>query len=278
MLDGALDGLDDRGPGGARTARFAPDITVLTTAPTYLFWRCAQPELDHPRGAGERRSGRSVACLVAIGPHGSATPRAVLDKLPVDLVVMGEAEEVVQALAGGADPAATPGVVLRHRPPDAPRRRAPGRPLRRSPGARLARRLDRAPTTTITTVSSAPRRARRRGRGLARLPLQLQLLRQAPLPRPLPPAPARARARGDRPADRPGRDLPLLRRRDLPAAARSARGARPAPGAVRRADPDRPLEAGAARAARRRRAASRSRRASRASPSRAARRSTRGAA
>jgi B12-binding domain/radical SAM domain protein of rhizo-twelve system len=45
----------------------------------------------------------------------------VLDKLPVDLVVMGEAEEIVQALAGGADPAATPGVVLRHQSPDAAR-------------------------------------------------------------------------------------------------------------------------------------------------------------
>jgi anaerobic magnesium-protoporphyrin IX monomethyl ester cyclase len=119
MLDGAFEGLDIAGM-AARTARFAPDITVLTTAPTYLFWRCAQPELTIPAVLASALRPQ-VACLAAIGPHGSATPRAVLDKLPVDLVVMGEAEEVVQALAGGADPAATPGVVLRHRPPDAPR-------------------------------------------------------------------------------------------------------------------------------------------------------------
>jgi anaerobic magnesium-protoporphyrin IX monomethyl ester cyclase len=117
MLDGALDGLTIEGL-AERTARFAPDLAVLTTAPTYLFWRCAQPELTVP-AALARALRPDVACLVAIGPHGSATPRAVLDKLPVDLVVMGEAEEVVQALAAGADPAATPGVVLRHRAPDA---------------------------------------------------------------------------------------------------------------------------------------------------------------
>jgi B12-binding domain/radical SAM domain protein of rhizo-twelve system len=118
MVDGALDGLGIEGL-AERTARFNPDMAVITTAPTYLFWRCAQPELTVPAALAAALR-RSVACLIAIGPHGSATPRSVLDKMPVDLVVMGEAEEVVQALAGGAEPAATPGVVLRHRAPDAP--------------------------------------------------------------------------------------------------------------------------------------------------------------
>jgi anaerobic magnesium-protoporphyrin IX monomethyl ester cyclase len=114
MLDGALDGLTVAGLAEG-VERFAPDMAVLTTAPTYLFWRCAQPELTKP-GMLARAIRRHVECLVAIGPHGSATPSAVLAKLPVDLVVMGEAEEVVQALADGADPAATPGVVARDRP------------------------------------------------------------------------------------------------------------------------------------------------------------------
>jgi anaerobic magnesium-protoporphyrin IX monomethyl ester cyclase len=114
MLDGALDGLAI--PDLARrVADFAPDMAVVTTAPTYLFWRCAQPELTIPTTLS-RALRAYVECLVAIGPHGSATPSAVLAKLPVDLVVMGEAEEVVRALAGGADPAATPGVVARDRP------------------------------------------------------------------------------------------------------------------------------------------------------------------
>jgi B12-binding domain/radical SAM domain protein of rhizo-twelve system len=79
-------------------ARFAPDMTVVTTAPSYLFWRCAQPELRVPaellRTLGSR-GGRTVA----IGPHGSSTPETTLRKLGVDAVVRGESEEVVAGLA-----------------------------------------------------------------------------------------------------------------------------------------------------------------------------------
>ena len=32
-------------PGGG----FAPDMAVVTTAPSYLFWRCAPPELRVPQ-------------------------------------------------------------------------------------------------------------------------------------------------------------------------------------------------------------------------------------
>mgnify|MGYP002783941559 CR=1 FL=1 len=83
-------------------AGFAPDMTVVTTAPSYLFWRCAPPELRVPReflDALAGRGGRSVA----VGPHGSATPRAVLRKLDVDIVVRGECEEVVARLADADD-------------------------------------------------------------------------------------------------------------------------------------------------------------------------------
>src|SRR5690242_9205517 len=30
-------------------AAYAPDIAVITTAPSYLFWRCAPPELRVPQ-------------------------------------------------------------------------------------------------------------------------------------------------------------------------------------------------------------------------------------
>src|SRR5213075_2089292 len=30
---------------------FAPDLIVMTTAPSYLFWRCAPPELRVPQEA-----------------------------------------------------------------------------------------------------------------------------------------------------------------------------------------------------------------------------------
>lgn len=42
MLDGLLQGLDNAAL-AERVASFAPDMTVVTTAPTYLFWRCAPP-------------------------------------------------------------------------------------------------------------------------------------------------------------------------------------------------------------------------------------------
>jgi anaerobic magnesium-protoporphyrin IX monomethyl ester cyclase len=82
-----------------RVAAFQPDFTVVTTAPSYLFWRCAPPELRVPQ--------QVVACIrdvakivVAVGPHASTTPRATLEKLGADVVVMGECEEVLPRLTG----------------------------------------------------------------------------------------------------------------------------------------------------------------------------------
>jgi len=99
MLDGALDGLS-LGELAGRVADFAPAMTVVTTAPTYLFWRCAQPELRVPRAFLDALAGRGGR-TVAVGPHGSVTPETTLAKLACDLVVRGECEEVVTALAEG---------------------------------------------------------------------------------------------------------------------------------------------------------------------------------
>jgi anaerobic magnesium-protoporphyrin IX monomethyl ester cyclase len=101
LLDGQLDGQDNEAL-AERVAAFQPDATVVTTAPTYLFWRCAPPELRVPAlflGALAGRGGRTIA----VGPHGSATPGATLRKLAVDLVVRGECEEVLVTLAAGGD-------------------------------------------------------------------------------------------------------------------------------------------------------------------------------
>jgi B12-binding domain/radical SAM domain protein of rhizo-twelve system len=97
MLDGHLH-AQTNAELAARIADFAPAMTVITTAPSYLFWRCAPPELRVPRetiqaigGAGGR--------IIAIGPHGSVTPGAALRKLGADIVIRGEAEEAIAALA-----------------------------------------------------------------------------------------------------------------------------------------------------------------------------------
>jgi hypothetical protein len=92
----------------AELRAFGPEMTVVSTAPTYLFWRCAPPELRVPKQTVAAI--RDVAgVLVAVGPHGSATPAAVLEKLGVDVVVMGECEETLARLADG-EKADLPGV------------------------------------------------------------------------------------------------------------------------------------------------------------------------
>ena len=111
LFDGALDGLDTAGIAGA-VAEYRPDMTVVTTAPTYLFWRCAQPELRVPRAFLDALAGRGGR-TVAVGPHGSATPGSALGKLGCDLVVRGECEEAVVELAEGRAPAEIDGLAFR---------------------------------------------------------------------------------------------------------------------------------------------------------------------
>jgi len=113
LFDGQLDRCDTDAL-AARVADFRPDMTVLTTAPTYLFWRCAPPELRMPRAFLAALAGRG-GVSVAVGPHGSVTPGATLRKLGADVVVRGECEEAVAALADAARPLDVPGIaVLEH--------------------------------------------------------------------------------------------------------------------------------------------------------------------
>jgi B12-binding domain/radical SAM domain protein of rhizo-twelve system len=81
-----------------RLEAFEPAMTVVTTAPSYLFWRCAPPELRVPQQLVA--SVREVAgTIVVVGPHASTTPRATLRKLGAQVAVMGECEEVLARLA-----------------------------------------------------------------------------------------------------------------------------------------------------------------------------------
>ncbi len=76
---------------------FAPDFLVIPTAPSYLFWRCPQPELRVPRQWFDGIGGRAVK--VAIGPHPSATPAATLRKTGCDLAMRGEPDQALSELA-----------------------------------------------------------------------------------------------------------------------------------------------------------------------------------
>lgn len=108
LLDGHAQGWTAEQTADA-VAEISPDLTVVTTAPTYLFWRCPPPELRAPMRFLEAladRGGRTVA----VGPHPSATPRASLRKLGCDFVIRGECERAIVALAQAGDPLTVPGV------------------------------------------------------------------------------------------------------------------------------------------------------------------------
>jgi len=91
---------------------YRPDMTVVTTAPSYLFWRCAPPELRVPREFLDCLADRG-GMRVAVGPHASATPGSTLNKLGADVVIRGECEEAIARLAE-TSPAATPGTAYRN--------------------------------------------------------------------------------------------------------------------------------------------------------------------
>lgn len=93
-------------------ANFAPEFTVVTTAPTYLFWRCPQPELRVPAHFIRMLAGRGGR-IVAVGPHGSTTPAPTLRKLGADIVVRGEGDDIIGLLAGTESAEDIPSIAYR---------------------------------------------------------------------------------------------------------------------------------------------------------------------
>ena len=85
IFDAQAEGIDDSVLAD-QIADFVPDMIVVTTAPSYLFWRCAPPELRVPQQTLTALSGID-ALTVAVGPHASTTPRIAVKKLDVDAAV-----------------------------------------------------------------------------------------------------------------------------------------------------------------------------------------------
>jgi len=96
LLDGHLHELP-LATMAARLEKFAPDRLVLTTAPSYLFWRCAPPELRVPQEL-LTACARAPGLRVVVGPHASTTPATTLRKLGADVAVIGECEDVLPRL------------------------------------------------------------------------------------------------------------------------------------------------------------------------------------
>jgi B12-binding domain/radical SAM domain protein of rhizo-twelve system len=101
IFDGQLGGLTREDIVSA-VEGYRADIAVVTTAPSYLFWRCAPPELRIPQATVDALR-PVVSRIVAVGPHGSTTPRVALRKLDVDAVVIGECEDILPGLAVPAE-------------------------------------------------------------------------------------------------------------------------------------------------------------------------------
>jgi anaerobic magnesium-protoporphyrin IX monomethyl ester cyclase len=80
-----------------RLDEFAEDFLVIPTAPSYLFWRCPQPELRIPRKWISELNRSSK--IVVIGPHGSVTPISTLEKTGADIVLRGEPDRTISHLA-----------------------------------------------------------------------------------------------------------------------------------------------------------------------------------
>lgn len=80
-----------------RLSVFNEDFLVIPTAPSYLFWRCPQPELRVPKMWIQALGRKSK--VVVIGPHGSVTPQATMHKTGADIVLRGEPDQTLPQLA-----------------------------------------------------------------------------------------------------------------------------------------------------------------------------------
>ncbi len=91
--------MEDLSPAQVRVRldSFGEDFLVIPTAPSYLFWRCPQPELRVPHLWIEQLSRPSKS--IVIGPHGSVTPIATLTKTRADIVLRGEPDQTLPQLA-----------------------------------------------------------------------------------------------------------------------------------------------------------------------------------
>src|SRR5215217_4605479 len=67
VIDGQLENLSE-GEIRGKVANFRPGFTVITTAPSYLFWRCAPPELRVPQEL-VRATADVAGTIIGVGPH-----------------------------------------------------------------------------------------------------------------------------------------------------------------------------------------------------------------
>ncbi|MCK5217090.1 MAG: radical SAM protein [Methanosarcinales archaeon] len=72
--------------------RYSPDVTILTTAPNYLFWRCCPLGISTPKELSLIIKKESDTKLILIGPHPTVSPEWVINECQADFLIRGEPE------------------------------------------------------------------------------------------------------------------------------------------------------------------------------------------
>jgi anaerobic magnesium-protoporphyrin IX monomethyl ester cyclase len=91
VVDAFLERLDD-GQLQQLIKSFNPDVVVMTTAPSYLFWRCCPLDISLPKSASSLIRHCCQASLILIGPHPTVSPEWVMEECDADYLIRGEAE------------------------------------------------------------------------------------------------------------------------------------------------------------------------------------------
>lgn len=93
------------------------DYIIVTTAPTYIFWRAGICDVSFPKETvAMLRSRAPQAKIIVIGPQGTALPETMFDS-HFDFLIRGEpdivAADLIRCLEDNGDPFSLPGVCVR---------------------------------------------------------------------------------------------------------------------------------------------------------------------
>lgn len=91
VVDAFLERLDDEEL-KQKVKCFDPDVVVITTAPSYLFWRCCPFDISLPKKLAGTVRNICDASIILIGPHPSVSPKWVLEECRADFLFRGEPE------------------------------------------------------------------------------------------------------------------------------------------------------------------------------------------
>ncbi|MBN1792097.1 radical SAM protein [Candidatus Woesearchaeota archaeon] len=82
-----------------RVAGFNTDLTVITTAPSYLFWRCPPLDLSIPAATSKAIKDNTGTKIAVIGPHGTSDSVWTKNETNADVIVRGEPDLIFNDLA-----------------------------------------------------------------------------------------------------------------------------------------------------------------------------------